>query len=111
MIDQTLDPHLQEILHKLRQQLAQILGHQLAQVILYGSQARGDARPDSDIDVLIVVTGPVNYPDLMQRTSALVAEVSLQYDVVISRTFASAAQWETAHTPFFISVRREGMAV
>jgi len=111
MIKRPLSPPLQEILRELRQRLTQALSHQLAQVILYGSQARGEARPDSDIDVLIVVTGDVNYPDLMQRTSALVAEVSLQHDVVISRTFASAAQWETARTPFFISARREGVAV
>lgn len=106
-----LDQSLSNILHELRQRLVHALGHQLSGVILYGSQARGDARPDSDIDVLVVVAGPVNYPDLMQRTSVLVAELSLQYDVVISRTFASAMQWEAARTPFLISARRDGVAV
>jgi predicted nucleotidyltransferase len=111
MADSSLNPQLQVILRTLRQKLAQALGDQLEQVVLYGSRARGEARPDSDIDVLVVVRGDVNYPDLMQRTSVIVADVSLQYDVVISRTFASRAQYETAHNPFFINVRREGVAV
>ena len=105
------DPKLDAILRTLQQELAKALGSQLERVVLYGSRARGEARPDSDIDVLIVVKGEVNYPDLMQRTSEIVAGVSLQNDVVISRTFASRAQFETAQNPFFINVRREGVRV
>jgi len=105
------DPKLDVILHTLRQELAKALGSQLERVVLYGSRARGEARPDSDIDVLIVVRGEVNYPDLMQRTSEIAAGVSLQYDVVVSRTFASQTQFETAQNPFFITVRREGVRV
>jgi predicted nucleotidyltransferase len=111
MNESTLPPRLNELLRTLRYRLAQALSHELAHVILYGSRARGEARPDSDVDVLIVVNGRVDYPDLMQRTSAIVAELSLQHEVVISRTFASAADWENARTPFLINVRREGMAV
>ncbi len=105
------DPKLDVILRTLRQELAKALGSQLERVVLYGSRARGEARPDSDIDVLIVVRGEVNYPDLMQRTSEIAAGVSLQYDVVVSRTFASQTQFETAQNPFFITVRREGVRV
>ncbi|NJL69963.1 MAG: nucleotidyltransferase domain-containing protein [Microcoleus sp. SM1_3_4] len=30
-------------------------GEQLDKIVLFGSQARGNARPDSDIDILIVL--------------------------------------------------------
>ena len=106
-----IDPKLDAILHTLRQELIQALGRQLAQVVLYGSGARGEARPDSDIDVLVVVNGEVDYPDLMRRTSAIIAEVSLRYDVVISRTFASQNQFKTEQSPFLINVRREGITL
>jgi uncharacterized protein len=105
------NPQLNLVLEALRQGLAQVLGLQLAQVVLYGSQARGEARPDSDVDVLVVVKGNVNYPELMERTSKIVADVSLQYDVVVSRAFASQMQYESAQNPFFVNVRREGIAL
>ncbi len=111
MSETSLPPQLQEILQTLRLRLTQALGEQLAQVIVYGSQARGEARPDSDIDVLIVMAGQVNFQEVMQRTSELVAELSLRHDIVISRTFTSAMHWQTAHTPFLINVRREGVPV
>ena len=102
---------LDEVLITLRQHLAQALGHRLAHVVVYGSHARGQPRPGSDIDVLIVVHGAVDHADLMRRTSAIVADLSLRYDVIISRTFASLSQWEDARTLFLITVRREGVVV
>lgn len=106
-----IDPKLDETLSTLRQELAQALGLQLAQVVLYGSRARGEARPDSDIDVLVIINGEVDYPDLMRRTSAVIADVSLRYDVVISRAFASQTQFKTEQSPFLINIRREGITV
>jgi predicted nucleotidyltransferase len=52
---------LQSILGRLRGELTQILGDQLVSVILYGSHARRQAHPGSDIDVLVVVQDDSNY--------------------------------------------------
>ncbi|MEG4457023.1 nucleotidyltransferase domain-containing protein [Microcoleus sp. N9_A1] len=51
---------LKTILTQLRSQFEQLYGDRLTQMVLYGSQARGDAHPDSDIDVLVVLKGQVN---------------------------------------------------
>ena len=102
---------LQSILGRLRGELTQILGDQLVSVILYGSQARRQAHPGSDIDVLVVVQDDSNYSDLIRRTSEVVAALSLQHDVVISRAFVSRERYEQEQTPFLLNVRREGVAV
>jgi Predicted nucleotidyltransferases len=48
------DP-LKIILAQLKRELKNHYGDRLKQLIMFGSQARGDAHPDSDIDVLVVL--------------------------------------------------------
>jgi len=105
------EEQLTPLLHHLRRELALALGSQLDHVRLFGSRARGEARPESDIDLLVVVKGDVDYADLMRRTSTLVARISLQNDVVISRAFISKDQFERGQSPFLRNVRRESVAV
>lgn len=100
---------LQQILAHLHQELSAILKDQLDQVVLFGSQARGEAMPGSDIDVLVVVKDEPDYGDLIQRTSSTIGRLSLRYDVVISRAFVSRERYEHENSPFLINVRREGV--
>ncbi len=107
MPEQTLLALLQAV----RRELAQALGDRLDAIVLFGSHARGEARPDSDIDVLVVVHGEFDYGELLHRTSPGLAALSLQNDVVISRVFVSREQYDQAGTPFLRNVQREGVAV
>ena len=49
---------LQQILAEFRQGLEKIYGPRLVSLVLFGSQARGDARPDSDIDFVVLAVDP-----------------------------------------------------
>lgn len=105
------DTDLASILQTLRAKLEQVLGEKVQAVYLFGSRARGDAAPDSDVDVLIVVRGAFDYWDLLGRTSEVVSALSLQHDVVISRCFVTQEQFERGQSPFMLNVRREAVPV
>ena len=100
---------LQTILKALQSELNKVLGERVEKVILYGSQARGDARNDSDIDVLVVLKDGFNYGEMLRCTSHPVAALSLENDVVISRAFVSKSNYEQSQIPFLLNVRREGV--
>lgn len=104
-------PRLDEILRDFRQRLEEVYGPRLAGVILFGSQARGDALPDSDIDVLVILHGPVNPLQEAHRIGRLRGEISLRYGVVISCVYASATDVETSNDPLIQNIRAEGVAL
>jgi uncharacterized protein len=49
-----------EILARAKTALGEAFGSRLRQVILYGSEARDQAAPDSDIDLLVLLAGPID---------------------------------------------------
>ncbi len=99
------------ILAELRARLESLYGERLEQVILFGSQARGDAVEGSDIDVMIVLQGEVNVGDEISRTTELCSELSLAYDVVISTIFMSAYRYAQGQSSLLLNVHEEGIAV
>jgi len=106
-----MDAQLLTILTELRRRFEAFYGERLVQILLFGSQARGDATAGSDIDVLIVLKGSLNPGDEITRTGELTASLSLQYDVVISRIFVSDGQFHDEQSPLLLNVRREGIPV
>ncbi len=98
------------VLQQLRAGLEAQYGDRLDRVLLYGSQARGDAGPESDVDVLVVLEGEVDALVEIHRNSYLVAGLSLEHDVVISCVYMSAEELEEGDDPFLRNVRRESFS-
>jgi predicted nucleotidyltransferase len=100
---------LRDVLRKLKNGLSEILKDRLEDVYLYGSQARGEARIGSDIDVIIVLDGDFEYGEMLDQTIDLVADLSLEFNVVISRAFVSKERFQNEMSPFYMNVRREAV--
>lgn len=100
---------LKTILSQTSQGLKKIYGPHLDKIILYGSQARGDAEPDSDIDILIVLNRDFNPAEENNRISLLIASLCLEYNILISCALASSRQFQEYNNSFFRNIRREGI--
>jgi predicted nucleotidyltransferase len=109
--EHAMERHLDNLLAELRCRLKAVYGERLSQLVLFGSQARGDAEPGSDVDILVVLQGAVDPGEEIARTGAITAPLSLRHDAVISCTFVSAARFASEQSPLFLNARREGVLV
>lgn len=101
---------IEELLTKLRRGLERLYGERLAGVYLFGSYARAEATPESDVDILIVLDEVTDYGQEIEHTGYLVSELSLDYDVSISRVFVSSSAWRDRDSPFLANVREQARA-
>ena len=84
-----------------------------AEIILFGSEARGDARPDSDIDLLVLLSGDKMSLDRESEVCGLLFLLEGQTGVSISPKIYLKKLWKNRPyvTPFYSNVMREGIAI
>ncbi len=90
------------------------LGDHIVDLRLFGSVARENARPDSDIDILVVVKPSAERGRLERQTVDIAFDVNLEHDLYISpRVLASEMLDDPVwgQTPFLKAVRREGVPI
>jgi predicted nucleotidyltransferase len=99
------------IVAELKHKLKELYGGKLSRVVLYGSQVRGEATDDSDIDVLIVLKDGFSPREERRRTIHAIAELSLKHNVLIADVIASEVDYEFGTTPLYAEAKREGISV
>jgi predicted nucleotidyltransferase len=105
------DPIGLAIVRILGLRLRQAYGERLRDVYLFGSRARGDQEPDSDVDVLIVLDRIEGYGRDLRRASDAVSDLSLASGLSISRVLASESSWRDLDRPFLRSIAPDAVAV
>ena len=78
-------------------------------IVLFGSRARGDFRPDSDIDLLVVQESPLPRHRRAIPFYAALADLPLNVDAeVVVYTPSEVADWRGASAAFVTTALREG---
>lgn len=104
----TLADQDRQIVREFRRQLSRITP--IRDVRVFGSRARGDAAPDSDLDLFIELEEAT--PELRERISELAWEVGFEMDRVISTVVATRDDLEhgaMGANPLVLQVEREGV--
>ncbi|MGZ9223585.1 MAG: nucleotidyltransferase domain-containing protein [Anaerolineales bacterium] len=96
-------------LAELKKGLVEPYGQRLKAVYVFGSYARGDYDENSDLDVMIVLSDYQNYGAEIDPSGELVSQLSLDYDISISRVIMKEIQWQRSDTPLLRNIRSEGV--
>jgi len=82
-----------------------------AEVILFGSRARGDYRQDSDWDFLVLLEVPLSL-ELKNEIRDRLYELELEVSDILSARIHEKAEWEKLEvTPFYQNVEQDGIAI
>ncbi|MBI5727478.1 MAG: nucleotidyltransferase domain-containing protein [Ignavibacteriales bacterium] len=84
----------------------------VADVILYGSHARGEAHKNSDVDVLLILNSAFDW-HLRTDIYDECFEINLKHDVLIDVTILAKQDESTIHwhQPFVENALKEGISV
>lgn len=103
-------PFLAEILAQFKQKISYIYQDQLVKLILFGSQARGEAKSDSDIDILVILKNKtINNDEQYQKVITLISDLCLEYEVLISCVYVSEMQFYQEKSPLLLNIEQEGI--
>lgn len=100
-----IDPVLEEF----RDAVVRQFGGRLERIVLYGSRARGDARPDSDYDIAIFVRNLGNRWRELDAIAPVTLALLDEHDVAISALLFPDGYWRSPSSPLMHEIRQDGI--
>ncbi len=97
------------LLMRAKSALEEAFGGRLKGVVLYGSEARGQAEPDSDIDLLVLLAGPVDYWRDLQACIHAWYPLVLRIERPIHAKPVDLEAYRAGREPLYVEARREGI--
>ena len=108
---QPTDPRIAISLARCRQVLESHYGPRLAGLVLYGSAARGTEGKESDLDLLVLLDGELDYFLELRTMTGLLYPIQLDSDRLISARPAAVADFEAGVIQLYRNAAREGLRV
>jgi predicted nucleotidyltransferase len=99
----TVDP----VLTRFRAALDRVYGDRVERVVLFGSRARGDARPDSDYDVAVFLKDLADRWDEVDRSADIATDIMDETGALV-HAMPYRAETYRDRTPLMHEVRGEG---
>ena len=107
----TINPEITGLIKKLKESLQKIYRENLYELYLYGSYARNNEDPESDIDIAIILKDFSDYWEEIKRTGSIISSLSLEYDVTISPVRIRKEDWLKEDTPFLKNLKKEAILI
>jgi predicted nucleotidyltransferase len=100
---------ISEVTQNCRAILENYYGSRFKGLVLYGSMARDQAGPSSDIDLLVLLSKPFDYFRELRQIIDLLYPVQLDTDRLISAKPAPLDEFENGSIAFYRNAKREGV--
>jgi predicted nucleotidyltransferase len=96
---------------RLAEVLRPLYADRLVGAFMYGARARGESKPDADVEIVVVLDEIHRYGDELERTSSTCAALSLEFGLVVSRVFVSESTWKSRTDGHLLAIRAEAVAL
>ncbi|HUU09677.1 MAG TPA: nucleotidyltransferase domain-containing protein [Phycisphaerae bacterium] len=100
---------LDEMLRRTRERLAEAFPGRFRGLILYGSEAREEAAADSDVDLIVLLEGPVAFGKDLETVIRALYPLQLETDRLIDAWPADVKAYEAQEFSIFRRAHREGV--
>ena len=99
------------LLARIKSSLQAVYGDRLRGVVLYGSEARGEATPDSDVDILVLLAGPVALGRELHTIIEALYPLQLEMDRVLEAFPVDEADYLRGDYAWYRNAQKDGLRV
>ena len=109
MPSMTEKPQNDPVLKRFRAAVNEIYGDRVERVVLFGSRARGDARPDFDYDIAVFLRDMSDQPAEMNRLADLATDILYDGGPFVHAMPYRAGSYNDERMPLMHEIRAEGI--
>lgn len=102
-----IPPYVTEI----KSRLEDAFGPRLKGVLLYGSEARGKATAESDVDLLVLLDGPIAFGAELETIIRWTYPIQLEIERPVHAIPVDAEAYERGEFALYRNAKREGILV